>query len=56
MTVAANDIRGRGLADRPPEEQQHIRRFLADALGLDQPRLNAAIHRRVADRYDHDQR
>jgi hypothetical protein len=44
---------GRGLADRPLEEQQHIRRFLADALGTDQAGLNVAIHRRVA---DHDQR
>ena len=45
----------RGLADRPPEEQQQIRRFLADALGTDQAGLNAAIHRRVAERYDRHQ-
>jgi hypothetical protein len=51
--MSANDSRGRGLADRPPEEHQQIRRFLADALGTDQAGLNAAIHRRVADHYDH---
>ncbi len=44
------------LADRSPGEQQQIRRFLAGALGTDQAGLNAAIHRRVADGYDHDQR
>jgi hypothetical protein len=51
--MPTNDTPGRRLADRPPEEQQQIHRFLADALGTDQPGLNAAIHRRVADHYDH---
>ncbi|HZC99479.1 MAG TPA: hypothetical protein VFA46_04575 [Actinomycetes bacterium] len=43
----------RRLADRTPQEHQQIRRFLADALGTDQAGLNAAIHRGVADHYDH---
>jgi hypothetical protein len=54
--MSADNARGRRLADRSPEEQQHIRRFLADALDVDEADLNAAIHRRVAEFYDDDPR